>query len=107
MTSIYDRDLARSSANHQPLTPLSFLERSAQAFPEHPAIIHEGPRASQRYSYAEFYAAARRLASALRGRGIGRGDTVAARSTGCAGRLPSVCPVNVGHAPGGVVPQPG
>jgi fatty-acyl-CoA synthase len=74
--NIYERDLDRSVANHQPLTPLSFLERSAQAFPEQLAIVHEGPRARQRYSYAEFYAQARRLASALRRRGIGRGDTV-------------------------------
>ncbi len=74
--SIYDRDLDRNPANHQPLTPLSFLERSAQAFPEHPAIVHAGPLGSQRLSYAEFYARARRLASALQRRGIGRGDTV-------------------------------
>jgi fatty-acyl-CoA synthase len=76
-SNIYDRDLDRNCANHQPLTPLNFLERSAQAFPEHPAIVHEGPRAQQRYTYAQFYACARRLASALQRRGIGVGDTVA------------------------------
>jgi fatty-acyl-CoA synthase len=76
MTNIYERDLDRNHANHQPLTPLGFLERSAQAFPEHPAIVHEGPRARQRHSYAQFYAKARQLASALCARGIGRGDTV-------------------------------
>ncbi|HLT35197.1 MAG TPA: AMP-binding protein, partial [Enhygromyxa sp.] len=77
MHGIYDRDLDRTPANHQPLTPLSFLERSAQAFPEHPAIVHAGPLAQQRLGYAQFYARARQLASALRRRGIGRGDTVA------------------------------
>jgi fatty-acyl-CoA synthase len=71
--SIYDRDLDRNPANFQPLTPLSFLERAAQVFPDHPAIIH-GRRT---FTYAEFYARARRLASALAERGIGRGDTVA------------------------------
>jgi fatty-acyl-CoA synthase len=69
----YDRDLDRNPANFQPLTPLTFLERSAAVFPEHTAIIHGGLRRS----YAEFYARARRLASALKKRGIGRGDTVA------------------------------
>src|SRR5712692_8063492 len=70
----YDIDLDRNPANFQPLTPLSFLERSASVFPAHTAIIH-GPL---RRSYAEFYARARRLASALAKRGIGRGDTVSA-----------------------------
>ena len=68
----YDLDLDRNPANFQPLTPLSLLARSASVFPDHTAIIH-GPL---RRSYAEFYARARRLASALARRGIGRGDTV-------------------------------
>src|SRR4051794_10087063 len=69
----YDTDLDRNAANFQPLTPLGFLERAAAVFPDHTAIIH-GPL---RRSYAEFYARARRLASALAKRGIKRGDTVA------------------------------
>jgi fatty-acyl-CoA synthase len=70
----YDIDLDRNPANFQPLTPLSFLERAAQVFPDHTAIIH-GPL---RRSYAEFYARARRLAGALAKHGIKRGDTVSA-----------------------------
>jgi fatty-acyl-CoA synthase len=73
MTTIYDRDLDRNPANHQPLTPLSLLERAAEVFPDRLAIVH-GPL---RRSYAEFYARSRRLASALTRQGIGRGDTVA------------------------------
>ena len=69
----YDIDLDRNPANFQPLTPLTFLERAAAVFSDHPAIIH-GPL---RRSYAEFYARARRLASSLARRGIKRGDTVA------------------------------
>ncbi|MFL5173047.1 MAG: acyl-CoA synthetase [Microvirga sp.] len=69
----YDRDLDKNPANFQPLTPLTFLERSAAVFPDRTAIIH----GSLRRSYREFYARARRLASALLKRGIGRGDTVA------------------------------
>jgi fatty-acyl-CoA synthase len=68
----FDTDLPKVPANFQPLTPLSFLERSAAVYPGHTAIIH----GRQRFTYAEFYARCRRLASALRGLGISRGDTV-------------------------------
>lgn len=68
----YNTDLDRNPANHQPLTPLSFLERAANVFPDHTAIVH----GALRRSYAEFYARSRRLASSLAQRGIGRGDTV-------------------------------
>jgi fatty-acyl-CoA synthase len=70
--SIYDRGLDRNPANFQPLTPLSFLARAAAVFPQRTAIVH-GARS---WSYGEFYARARRLASALAGHGISRGDTV-------------------------------
>src|SRR5215831_18259185 len=70
----YDTDLDRNPANFQPLTPLSFLARAAAVYPDHPAIIH-GPRT---WTYRDFYARARRLASALARRGIKSGDTVAA-----------------------------
>ena len=72
MTNAYDIDLDRNPANFQPLTPLTFLERAAAVYPKHTAIIH----GSLRRTYAEFYARARKLASALAKRGIGRGDTV-------------------------------
>ena len=74
MTStIYDSGLDRNAANHQPLTPLTLLERAAAVFPERLAIIH-GPL---RRNYRAFHARCRRLASALAARGVGRGDTVA------------------------------
>jgi len=73
MTSTpYDTDLERNPANFQPLTPLTLLERAASVFPGQTAIIH-GPL---RRTYAEYYARARKLASALSRRGIRRGDTV-------------------------------
>ncbi|HVZ68714.1 MAG TPA: acyl-CoA synthetase [Rhizomicrobium sp.] len=71
--SAYDRDLDRNAANYQPLTPISFLERAAFVFPDAVAIVH----GNQRKTYAEFYARSRRLASALRKRGIKKNDTVA------------------------------
>src|SRR5262252_1892718 len=68
----YDTDLDRNPANFQPLTPLSLLDRAAAVYPDHAAIIH----GKLRRSYAEFYARARRLGSALAKRGVKRGDTV-------------------------------
>ena len=72
MSGPYDLDLDKNPANYQQLTPLSFLERAASVFPERTAIIHDDTRTS----YADFYARARRLGSALAKRGIGKGDTV-------------------------------
>ncbi|MFY8115626.1 MAG: AMP-binding protein, partial [Rhabdaerophilum sp.] len=70
----YARDLDRCAANFQPLTPVTFLERAAKVFPDHPAILH----GSTRISYAAFWQRARLMASALAGAGIRKGDTVAA-----------------------------
>jgi fatty-acyl-CoA synthase len=72
--SAYNDELPRTAANFQPLTPLVFLDRAARTFPDRLAIAH----GRQRITYAEFYARARRLASALARRGIGVGDTVSA-----------------------------
>ena len=69
---MYNNDLEQNPANHQPLSPLPFLERAASVFPDHVAIIY----GEVRISYAEFYARCRRFASVLAGRGISRGDTV-------------------------------
>ncbi len=69
----YELDLDRNPANHQPLSPLSFLKRAAEVYPEKVAVVH-GPL---RRNYAELYARCRKLASALSERGIGLGDTVA------------------------------
>jgi fatty-acyl-CoA synthase len=69
----FDEGLERRAANHAPLTPSSFLARAAAVYPRKPAVLH-GETA---LTYAELYARARRLASALARRGIGVGDTVA------------------------------
>ncbi len=65
--------LARNAANHTVLSPLSFLRRSASVFPSRTSVIY-GPR---RYTWSETYTRCRRLASALRQAGLGKGDTVA------------------------------
>ena len=72
MPTPYDTDLKRNAANFQPLTPLSFLARAAEVYPDATAIVH-GARS---WNYRQFYARARQLASALSRRGIKRGDTV-------------------------------
>jgi fatty-acyl-CoA synthase len=70
---IYEQHLGRSAANYAPLSPLSFIARSAYTWPHRTAVVH-GPR---RYTWGETYARSRRLASALAHRGVGVGDTVA------------------------------
>jgi fatty-acyl-CoA synthase len=70
--SIFDRDLERTAANYVPLSPISFLERAANLYPDRTAIIH----GDRRITYAQFLERVRRFASALGKRGIGRGDTV-------------------------------
>lgn len=74
MGGIYDQGLKRRPANFVPLTPLPFLERAAQVFPDHPAVVH----ANEATNWRAFRDRCVRLASALAGRGIGRGDSVAA-----------------------------
>ncbi|MCK6369919.1 MAG: acyl-CoA synthetase [Gammaproteobacteria bacterium] len=73
MAGIYEQGLERNAANYVPLTPLSFIARTARVWPEHLAVIH----GERRYSWAETYARCRRLAGALARRGVGPGDTVA------------------------------
>lgn len=57
----YNTGLDRSTANYQPLTPLTFLERAASVFPDHTGIVH----GALRRSYGAFYRRSRQLASAL------------------------------------------
>jgi fatty-acyl-CoA synthase len=70
--SPYAQNLDKNPANHQPLTPLTFLQRTAAVYPEHTAVIHGG----QRFTWRQFYGRCRRLASALARLQIGPGDTV-------------------------------
>ena len=73
MPSIFDQDLPRTEANFAPMSPLSFLERTAEVYPQHLAIVH----GSLRRTWSEVYARCRQLASALVRHGVGKGDTVA------------------------------
>ena len=73
---IFERGLGHHAANYQPQTPLTFLEWAASVYAGKTAVVH----GETTYTYAELYARCRRLASALTGRGIGNGDTVAVMS---------------------------
>jgi fatty-acyl-CoA synthase len=73
MPSIFDQDLPRNEANFAPISPLSFIERSAEIYPQRLAVVH----GKLRRTWQELYARCRQLASALAKQGIGKGDTVA------------------------------
>ena len=73
MTSIYDQDLPQTPANHAPMSPLSFIERTAEVYPTRLAIVH----GDLRQDWATTYRRTRQLASALAQAGIGKNDTVA------------------------------
>ncbi len=73
MPSIYDQDLPRTEANYAALSPLSFIQRTAEVYPQRLAVVH----GDLRRSWAEVFSRCRQLASALERHGIGKGDTVA------------------------------
>lgn len=72
MKQHYDA-LQKASANHVPLSPLSFLERTAAIFPDRTALVYN----QRRLSWREVQDRVRRVASSLERLGIGPGDTVA------------------------------
>jgi fatty-acyl-CoA synthase len=69
----YSAGLGKTEANYASLSPLSFLPKAAETYPNRIALIH----GEQRRTWSETYARCRRLASALHKRGIGPDDTVA------------------------------
>ncbi|GAA6205518.1 acyl-CoA synthetase [Thalassotalea sp. SU-HH00458] len=72
MSNIYNQGLDKVAANSQPLTPINFLNRTADVYPEKVAIIH----GEQKITYRQYRNNVRRLASALVQRGVKPGDTV-------------------------------
>src|SRR6185312_1179787 len=82
----YSIGLDKTPANFVPLSPLSFIERSAAVYPDLPSTVYE----DRTFTWAETYERCRRFASYLAGRGVGRGDTVAAM-------LPNIPAMNEAH----------
>src|SRR5215469_9806701 len=74
--SKYEIALGRNEANYVPLSPISFLERSALVYPAKPAII-DGERI---ITYADMWRRCRQAADALRKAGVGKDDTVSVLS---------------------------
>jgi fatty-acyl-CoA synthase len=70
--NIYDQHLDRNAANFVPLSPVSFVERSAEVFADLPAVVH----GARRYTWAQTRERSARLAAALRALGVARGSTV-------------------------------
>jgi len=70
--SIYDQDLGKTPANYVPLSPVSFIERSAEVYGDLPAVIH----GARRYLWSETRERSARLAAVLEALGVGRGTTV-------------------------------
>ena len=72
MANIYEQHLDRNDANFVALSPVSFVERSAEVFADLPAVVH----GARRYTWAQVRDRSARLAAALRALGVGRGSTV-------------------------------
>ena len=72
MSTIFDQGLDKNPANHVALSPISFIERSAEVFGDLPAVIH----GQRRYSWRQVRERSARLAAALQAAGIKRGSTV-------------------------------
>src|SRR4051794_41978373 len=82
----YNVGLDKVPANYVPLTPLSFLARSAAVYPDQISTVYEG----RSFTWSQTYARCRQFASYLAGRDIGTGDTIAAM-------LPNVPAMNEVH----------
>jgi fatty-acyl-CoA synthase len=72
VSNIFDQHLEKNSANYVALSPVSFVERSAEVFADLPAIIH----GARQYTWSQVRERSARLAAALSAVGVKRGSTV-------------------------------
>ena len=70
--SVYNKNLDKNKANFVPLTPLSFLQRARDIYPNYEALVYE----DRKYSWNDIYKRCVKFASALNKIGIKKGDTV-------------------------------
>ena len=77
MTSMFDQDLPPTAANYAAMSPLTFLERTAQVYPNRLAVVHGLGAQTVRQTWSQTYDRCRQLASALTLAGVGKNDTVA------------------------------
>ena len=74
MTNIFDQNLDPNSANFTALSPVSFVERSAEIFGDLSSVVH----GHRKYTWGQTRDRSARLAAALRSLGVARGTTVSA-----------------------------
>ena len=74
MPNIFEQGLDKNPANYTALSPISFVERSAEIFGDLPSVIH----GNRRYNWAQTRERSARLAAALKSLGVTRGSTVSA-----------------------------
>ena len=72
MSNHFETGLPQNPANYTPLSPITFLTRTAFVHPQRTSVIH----GKRHWTWAETYKRCCKLASALSKRGIGKGDTV-------------------------------
>ncbi len=72
MTNIFDQDLEKNSANYTPLSPVSFVERSAEIYGDLKSVIH----GERHYTWTQTRQRTAQLSAALKANGIDRGKTV-------------------------------
>jgi fatty-acyl-CoA synthase len=70
--SLYDTNLDKNDANYVPLSPLTFLERTKDIYPNYEAVVYE----SRSYTWGEVYKRCVKFASSLDKLGVKTGDTV-------------------------------
>jgi fatty-acyl-CoA synthase len=69
---MYNTNLDKNDANFTSLSPISFLQRTAEIYPNRKSIVH----GHREYTWSNTYKRSRQLASALSINGIGKNDTV-------------------------------
>ena len=70
--SVYDKNLDKNEANFVPLSPLTFLERTKDIYPDYEATVY----GNRKYTWLDIYKRVTRFASALEKIGVGNSDTV-------------------------------
>ena len=70
--SLYDTNLDKNNANYVPLTPLTFLKRAKEIYPNYEALIYE----DRKFTWNQVYKRTVKFASALNKIGVRKGDTV-------------------------------
>ena len=72
--NIYEQNLPKTAANYAALTPVDFLLRAAEVYPDRLAVVH----GKIRRTWLQTYQRAQQLAHALRALGVQKGDTITA-----------------------------